>query len=336
MPRERTFWMVLASLIVVGLAAGIFGQRAGTYPLTLAAGAPPPRPQEARERVWRTARFEPVATVPAGPTGLVEMPTLLRIDRRGGLYVLDSARSAVVKLSPEGRLLATYRDASVGNPTDVAVGEGGEVWVCDPDHGSVAVFSAGGRLDRRIKLDPAVGRLALDPEGGFVATSLGGGEGLFRRYSRDGDPKGSFGALFQEELQTSVAADGWIVPASPGALIYPFRNAGLLVSYSIDGRLRFFRQTIDPVPLPKVRVDAAGRQSVVAETPVSTISGSVAGGGLYLLSMTDAGRVLDVYGAADGSYRYSMKPPEPDARYVVLTEDLLYSASRRGVTVWKR
>lgn len=335
MPRERTFWMVLASLVVVGLAAGIFGQRAGTYPLALSPEAPPPRPQEAGKRVWRPARFQPVASVQAGAGGLLEMPTLLRVDPRGGLYVLDSGRSAVVKLSPEGRLLATYQDPSVVNPTDVAVGEG-EVWVCDPDHSSVAVFSAGGHLDRRIKLDPAAGRLALDPEGGFVATSLGGGEGLFRRYAGRGEPKGSFGALFQEELQTSVAADGWIVPAGPGILIYPFRNAGLLVSYSVDGRLRFFRQAIDPVPLPKVRVDAAGRQSVVAETPVSTVSGSVAGDSLYLLSMTDTGKVLDVYGASDGSYRYSMKPPEPDARYVVLTEDRLYSASARGVTVWRR
>jgi hypothetical protein len=335
MPRERTFWMVLASLIVVGLAAGIFGQRAGTYPLALNPDAPPPRPQEARGRVWRPARFEPVATVPARAGGLLEMPTLLRVDSRGGLYVLDSGRSAVVKLSPEGRLLATYQDPSVVNPTDVAVGEG-EVWVCDPDHGAVAVFSAGGHLDRRIKLDPAAGRLALDPEGGFVATSLAGGEGLFRRYSRDGDPKGSFGALFQEDFQTSVAADGWIVPAGSGVLIYPFRNAGLLVSYSVDGRLRFFRQTIVPMTLPKVRVDAAGRQSPLADTPVSTISGSVAGDSLYLLSAAGNEKVLDVYGAADGSYRYSMKPPEPDARYVVLTEDLLYSASARGVTIWRR
>lgn len=335
MPRERTFWMVLASLVVVGLAAGIFGQRAGTYPLTLNPDAPQPRPQEARARTWRPARFEPVATVSAKAGGLLEMPTLLRIDDRGGLYVLDSGRSAVVKLSPEGRLLATYQDPSVINPTDVAVGNG-RVWVCDPDHNAVAVFSAGGNLDRKIKLDPAVGRLALDPEGGFVATSLAGGEGLFRRYSRRGEPKGSFGRLFEEDFQTSVAADGWIVPAGPGILIYPFRNAGLLISYSVDGRLRFFRQTIIPMPLPKVRVDAAGRQSPLAETPVSTISGSVAGDRLYLLSPMGDGKVLDVYGAADGGYRYSMKPPEPDARYVVLTEDRLYSASQRGVTIWKR
>ena len=336
MPRERTFWMVLASLVVVGLAAGIFGQRAGTHPLTLNPEAPAPRPQTVRERVWRAVRFEPVASFSSGPGAYLEMPTLLRVDNGGNLYILDSGRSTVVKLSPEGRQLAKYQDSSVTNPTDVAVGKGDEVWMCDPDSGGVAVFSAGGQIDRRIRLDPAVGRLALDPEGGFVATSLAGGEGLFRRYSRKGDRKDSFGSLFQDEFQTSVAADGWFVPAGPGVLIYPFRNAGLLVSYSMDGRLRFFRQTIAPLPLPRVKVDAAGRQSVPTEIPVSTVSGSVAGDSLYLLTPTGAGKVLDVYGTVDGSYRYSMKPPEPDARYVVLTEDRLYSASKRGVTIWKR
>ena len=39
MPRERTFWMVLASLVLVGIVAGSFTRRTGTYPLTLAPGA---------------------------------------------------------------------------------------------------------------------------------------------------------------------------------------------------------------------------------------------------------------------------------------------------------
>ena len=39
MPRERTFWMVLASLILVGVVAGSFTRRSGTYPLTFAPGA---------------------------------------------------------------------------------------------------------------------------------------------------------------------------------------------------------------------------------------------------------------------------------------------------------
>jgi hypothetical protein len=325
MPRERTFWMVLASLVIVGVVAGSFGRRAATYPLTLAPGAPSPRPQETRERIWKEAGFERIATVPVG------LATLLRPGPGGDVYVLDSGRSRVLRLSPEGRILTTYGDPSLGNPTDVAVGADGEVWVCDLDHNGIAVFSAAGGLIRRIDLDPPAGRLALAlaPEG-FVATSIAGGKGLFRKYSAEGEFQGSFGALFSEELQTSIAADGWIVPGMDG-FFYPLRNAGLLVSYGWDGRLRFFRQTIDPVPLPKVRVDAAGRQSVPDATVVS-ISGSVVGDDLFVLT---GGRVLDVYDVETGSYRYSLHPPEEDARYVVLAEERLYSASKRGVTVWK-
>lgn len=332
MPRERTFWMVLASLVLVGLAAGHFGRRAGTYPLSLAEGSPPPRPQEARERVWRTARFEPVANVPAGEGKMLAMPTVLRVDGRGDVYILDSGRSEVRRLSPAGRPLTVYSDPSLGNPTDVAVGAGGEVWVCDPDHHQIAVFSAAGRLLRKIEVDPAVARLIVNPAGGFVAVGLTGGEGLFRRYSADGEPEGSFGALFQEEFHTWVPADGWFVSGEPGVLIYPFRYAGLLVSYTMDGRLRFFRQTIAPVPLPNVRIDAAGRPSV-PDAPLVSVSSSIVGEDLFVFT---GERVLDVYDAEAGSYRYSIRPPEKDARYVVLTADRLYSASRRGVTVWRR
>jgi DNA-binding beta-propeller fold protein YncE len=323
-PRERTFWMVLASLVLAGVVAGSFSRRGGTYPLTLVPGAPPPRPQEARERVWNPAGFERIATVQVG------LPTLLRPGPGGDVYVLDSGRSRVLRLSPEGRILTTYGDPSLGNPTDVAIGADGEVWVCDLDHSRIAVFSAAGKLIRRIEIDPPVGRLTLSPGGGFVATSIAGGQGLFRRYFLNGEPTGAFGALFPEELQTSIAADGWIVPGSDG-FFYPFRNAGLLISYGWDGRLRFFRQTIDPVPLPSVRMDAAGRQSVPDATLVS-ISSSVVGGELYILT---GGKDLDVYDVETGSYRYSLRSPENDARYIVLTADRLYSASGRGVTVWR-
>ncbi|HVG10539.1 MAG TPA: hypothetical protein VNM67_22730 [Thermoanaerobaculia bacterium] len=321
MPRERTFWMVLASLVLVGVVAGSFSRRAGTYPLTLAPGAPSPRPQEARERVWKEAEFERIATVEVG------LPTLLRLGPGGDVYVLDSGRSRVLRLSPEGRILATYGDPALGNPTDVAIGADGEVWVCDLDHNGIAVFD--GRQVRRIDLDPPVGRLALSPNG-FVATGIAGGEGLFRKYSAEGQLEGSFGALFPEELQTSIAADGWIVPEGAG-FFYAFRNAGLLASYTWDGRLRFLRQTIDPVPLPSVRVDAAGRQSV-PDAKVVSISSSVVGDNLFVLT---GERVLDVYDVGTGSYRYSLRPPERDARYVVLTGDRLFSASQRGVTVWR-
>src|SRR6185295_9067617 len=107
-------------------------------------------------------------------------------------------------------------------------------------------------------------------------------------------------------------------------------------SYTIHGRLRFFRQTIRPVSMPVVHVDAAGGQTIDREAPLASLSGSVAGGDLFLLSDARPERVLDVYDAATGTYRSSFHLPERDARCVVVTEDRLFSASRRGVTIWRR
>ena len=323
MPRERTFWLVLASLVVVGVVAGSFTRRSGTYQLAFAPDSPAPRPQEASKRIWKDVELERIATVP------VALPTLLRPGPGGDVYVLDSGELQVLRISPDGRILAAFRDTSLGNLTDVAVGQNGEVWACDLDHNGIVVFSASGKLVRKIELEPPIGRLARTPRG-FVATSIAGGEGLFRQYSEKGEMEGAFGAYFPEEFNTSIAADGWIIPGKDG-FFYPLRNAGYILSYGWDGKLRFFRNTIDLITLPEVRADSAGRQSVPAAALVS-MSGSVVGNELFVLT---GGKMLDVYDAETGSYRYSLRPPEKDARYVVLTGDRLYSASGRTVTVWK-
>jgi hypothetical protein len=224
---------------------------------------------------------------------------------------------------------------------DVAVAPSGEVWVTEPDQTRITVFSSAGAVARRIRLAEAAVRLGLKGgggDGGFVATRFEGSEGLFHRYSAAGEPAGSFATLFPERLQNSLALDGWMVPIGPDSFVYLFRNAGLLAAFTWQGRPLFFRRTLDPVPLPEVHIDPAIGQSVPRESPLASISGSVVGDDLWVLSAAgDTGeRVLDVYDARTGTYRYSVEPPEKDARYVVLTAGRLFSASQRGVTVWRR
>ncbi len=194
------------------------------------------------------------------------MATLLRPGPGGDVYVLDSGRSRVLRLSPEGRILTPFGDPSLGSPTDIAVGANGEVWVCDLDHGAIAVFSPSGSLARRIELDAPVGRLALSPGGGFVATGIEGGQGLFRRYFLNGEPVGAFAALFPEDLQTSIAADGWIVPHAGGDLLrLPQRRASRL----LHGRPAPLLPAVDRSRSPaEGGIDAAGRQSVPDATVV--------------------------------------------------------------------
>src|SRR5688572_6670621 len=118
MPRERAFWMVLGSLVLVGVAAGLFSRRGGDRPLALVETSPLPVAQERQTRIWREVRFTELWRIAAGPA--LEQPTLLRADSSGNLYVLDSARPQVLKLSAQNRLLARFAHPSMGNPTDVA------------------------------------------------------------------------------------------------------------------------------------------------------------------------------------------------------------------------
>jgi hypothetical protein len=337
MPRERVFWVVLASLILAGLVASFFGDRPRTVQLTLSPEAPPLVAQTAAAKSWREARFEPIADIPAGETLPLRNPTLLRLDGRGNLYVLDSGESQVERYSLDGRLASVYGPADLGNPSDMAVGEDGSVQVLDPDRRRITVFSPQGTIARRIALDRTAFRIALDRQNGFVAALHRSGRHLFQRFSAGGEPGAAFGAFFPEEVQSSLTADGWIVPIGPDAFVYPFRHAGLLASYTLDGRLRFFRRTIDPLRLPPVHFDTAGGQTIDPAAPQASFSASVVGRDLFVLSAgSGKDRVVDVYDAETGSYRWSLRPPEPDARYVVLTADRLFSASRRGVTIWRR
>jgi hypothetical protein len=114
----------------------------------------------------------------------------------------------------------------------------------------------------------------------------------------------------------------------------------LLAAYTMEGRPLFFRRTLEPVPLPEIHIDATVGQSIPQESPLASISGSAVGTDLWVLSATGDGtsgeRVLDVYDAGTGTYRYSVEPPEKDARYVVLTGERLFSAGRGDVTIWRR
>jgi hypothetical protein len=335
-PRERTYWLLLASLILIGLAGGHFRDRGPeTVQLSFAPGAPAPVPQEAARRIWSTALFASVAEVPAGEGKPLQMPTLLRVDGQGNLFVLDSGDLRVKKFSPDGQPLNSYGTADLSNVMDVALSPSGEVWVGEPDRKRITIFSAAGAVARRIDLDETAVRLGLSPQGSFVATRFAGSEGLFHRYSAAGKPAGSFSALFPDKFQNALAIDGWIVPAGAGSFLYIFRNTGLLAAYTWDGRAIFFRETVEPLPLPEIQIDPDVGQTIPPETPLASISGSVVGRDLWILSASSRGRVLDRYDARTGTYQDSVEPPEKDARYVVLTADRLFSASRRGVTIWR-
>lgn len=337
MPRVQTFWLLLVSLILAGFVASWFNDRVRTEQLSLAPEAPPLEPQKVTARVWREARFEQVSAIPTGQGTSLERPTFLRVDRQGNLFVLDSADRQIEKRSAAGELLETYGPADFQNPSDFTVSENGEVWVCDPNSEQITIFSPGGQIARVIRLDAMPLRIALDARGGFLAILHAGDSGLFRRYSAEGRALQSFGTFFPSPLQNSLTADGWLLGIGSGAFAYPFRHAGLLASYTQDGRLRFFRGTIDPVLLPEIAIDSSGGQRKDRKNRLSALSASALGGEIYLLGTEErkGTRVLDVYSAKDGSYQYSLTPPGHSLHSLALAPGRLYGAGEHDLTTWR-
>ncbi|HEX5759931.1 MAG TPA: hypothetical protein VF121_12135 [Thermoanaerobaculia bacterium] len=333
-PRERTFWLLLVSIVVVGSAAGLLRNGATTIPLELAPGAPQPQPQVARQRTWREVPFMPIAAIPAGEGQPLRLPTLLRAGPSGEAYVLDSGGPAVGRISRQGELESRRTVAGAGDPTDLAVARDGSIWIADPDRGRVHVLPPAGAAPQAIDLEVPAVRIFPRSEG-FIATPLRRSPALFLHYDGEGRLLSSFGRLFPESVQSALTIDGWMVDAGAGAFVFLFRHAGLLAAFEADGSLRFIRRTVNLVPLPAVHVDAAGRQRLDPEAPLASIAGGIVGGSIFVLSAAGSERSLDVYDAAEGTYRYSLRPPETAARYVAVTGDRFYSASRRGVTVWQ-
>lgn len=337
MPRERTFWLLLGTLILAGFVVSWFSNRVRTEQLILAPEAPPLEPQKVTARVWREVRFEQISSIPTGQGTSLERPTFLRVDRQGNLFVLDSADRQIEKISAAGEPLATYGPADFQNPSDFAVAESGEVWVCDPNSKQITIFSPGGQIARVIRLDARPIRIILDARGGFLVLQDAGASGLFHRYSAEGRPLGSFGTFFPDALQNSLTADGWLLGIGSRASAHAFRHAGLLASYTQDGRLRFFRETIDPVPLPKITIDSAGSQRMDRKRRRSALSVSALGDEIYLLGTegTKSTRVLDVYGAEDGSYRFSLASPDHGLHSLTMAPGRLYGARQHDLTIWR-
>ena len=101
--------------------------------------------------------------------GQFREPHQVRIDRNGGVWLVDSGLHVVKKFTPEGKLLLTLGTAGepgedsthLNRPTDVAVAPGGDIFVAD------------GYGNNRV--------VHFDERGQFVGTwgSLGSGPGQF-------------------------------------------------------------------------------------------------------------------------------------------------------------
>ena len=325
MPRERTFMLLLLTVVLVGLAIGHMSR--DTFRLTPSDSPTvlPLTPQEAAERRWQEATFSREAVF--GGDGLMQRPQDFRVGGDGHVYVLDSAQRLIRKFSPQGDLVGTLPDpearaqgqADLYGPTGLALTPAGEVWVCDADDVAVKVFDAAGQLRQTYRLEASALRVLAVEDGGFVVNGRDSSLGTFARYDAGGNLVRAFGRLVEDPFQDALVLDGWIA-GSAGTFVFAALHVGYLASYTTAGNLRFFVETIDRTPLPNLIVDVTDRDVrwIDPEAPRVAYSVLTEGDRIHVLTRTRSGKgaggVLDTYRHEDGAYMHSIEMPEEAIR----------------------
>ncbi len=180
----------------------------------------------------RLQRFTPDGQFVAafGAQNTFYRPRGLWVDGQGGLWVADTGGIRILKLDQAGQRLSQIggRDAppvGQGQPTDVAVGPGGDIWVAEATNGILWHLAADGAIVKSIGLNIAGTldgpHLAAGADGRLYATEPEGFRVLV--LAADGTPVGQFGmqgneaGQFRKPLGIAVSAAGQVFVADTPA-----------------------------------------------------------------------------------------------------------------------
>lgn len=307
---------------------------------------PKPRPQLTKERTWRSVVDEQSKLRIGNGGSLLLHPMSVKTSGNGDILVLDWGDKTIKRYNKDGQFLMVYGKGTgrgpgeFVNPTDFVVSENGDVWVTDPVSGLVSIFGADGALHRTFRPQKPASRIVVVGRGKCILMIAR--ETLFALYGEDGKEIRSFGTLLPEQAKRGLALDGYIALGGNQGLVYTPNRAGVIASFSNDGNLRWYVETIERVEFPKLYTKGEPGSAVTWIDPKArwaTLSISVVGDEIFLLSATRADTekrsVIDVYSLHDGSYAYSFRLPTR-CSYASVSENFVVAVSDTSVIRWQR
>jgi len=146
-------------------------------------------------------------------------PRGMWVDGQGNIWVADTGSVRVVKLDQAGDLLlsiggADHPPIGLGQPTDVAVGPGGDIWIVEAGNGTLWRLAADGTVVNSVKIKPAGTidgpHLAPGPDDSLYVTDVEN----FRivAVGPDAAPRGQMGyGQFRRAVGIAVDAQGHVI-----------------------------------------------------------------------------------------------------------------------------
>jgi len=350
MSKQLMFVVVFGLLICAGIIIGHFIadkiRVVKVVPdLTVADNFPTPKPQDLENRIFKSAKMLKEFSIGLRAEDALSNPISVKMDKLGNVYILDWGDLSIKKFSPEGRFTNKFgkgRGQGPGefqNPTDFKIAMNGDVWICDPSAGIITIFNADGSIKQTMRPKSLPHRIVCLNTGDFILMSTAKTNHLFEIYDPVGKFKSSFGLLLRDQNKYPILTDGWVAIGEDNALYCALVRAGLLASFSSQGVLRFFVETIDRIPLPKIEVFAKGSgMRIDPKAPWAALSLNISDCHIYILSWAGSigrkGMVVDTYRTADGAYLESFEIPEK-CQSTYVTEKFIYTVEDTTVTKWK-
>ncbi|MBI3787752.1 MAG: hypothetical protein HY276_05785 [Ignavibacteriales bacterium] len=342
--------VLICSGVIVGLLSSLSNSTVREITVTPSyRDIPKPSPQHATQRIWKPISDTPQFTIAGQENAVLLRPWDLKVDKAGNIYVLDGGDLSIKKFSSEGVFIRKFGSgkgkgpAEFLNPSHFVITASNEVWVIDPVNLRITAFSQNGAVVQTQSLKHQAHRIAyLQGAQSLVLSPSSTREYLFELFELKGQSVAMFGQFVQDQKKNNIALDGVLAEDGAEGIVYAFSRAGYIVSFDASGKLRFYVETIDPMPFPSVLETQRNGVTILTvdrKAPYATMSINVDGDEIYVFCMSESLKqklaVVDTYSKKDGSYQYSFKLPTwADRMYVTKTQ--VYSLMDTTVTQWRR
>ena len=256
------------------------------------------------------------------------------------LYILDMAAPHVTMLDArDGSYMDQFGRSGEGpgefiQPERITIAHDGHLLIPDSRRRVIHVFAEDGHFVRAIPVGNVGPVDVVAADSGFFWIHAGTPAAIATLYDGEGDRLRDAG-VFSREIPAGMGKNGYLLrhPNRP-SMFYVGRFGGRLSKFTLEGDLRFHRQTIDPNDYPAPVALSGGESFTMDQSNVHALRAlaGVTDEGVYVgiiqtVEEPSSGLrfLVDRYDPETGDYLYSHDSPNPDCTIVQMTTAHAYT-----------